>query len=149
MKRKTTLLPPNFLLIYLVLAIILHFLFPMRIIPIPYPLLGILFIIAGLLINFWADNLFKKNKTTVKPNETPSSLIVSGPFSFSRHPMYLGFVFLLLGVAVLLNSLSSLLGPLMMFFTLEWKFIPFEEKEMEKTFGEKYLQYKKQIRRWF
>jgi len=148
MKSKNKLLPPNFLFIYLLLSIILHFLFPIRNIISSYRLFGFPLIIAGLVINFWADSLFKKNKTTVKPNEIPTRLIVNGPFSFSRHPMYLGFVSLLLGVSVLLGSFSSFISPILMFITLEKKFIPLEEQQMEKVFGNKYREYQKKVRRW-
>ncbi len=148
MKRKITLLPPNFLFIYLITALALHSFFPIKDIVGSYHFLGILFIVFGLVINLWADSLFKKNKTTVKPDNTPSKLIINGPFRFSRHPMYLGFVLLLLGVAIILGSISSFVVPGIMFLTLEWKFIPLEEKNMEKCFGKKYLEYKNQVRRW-
>jgi protein-S-isoprenylcysteine O-methyltransferase Ste14 len=149
MKRKKSLEPPTFLLIYLLLALTLHFFFPIKdIISGLYRFLGVLIIAFGVVINLWADSLFKKEKTTVKPDELPSKLITKGPFRFSRHPMYLGFVLLLLGVAIILGSLSSFISPVLMFLTLEWKFIPLEEKQMEKSFEEKYLEYKNRVRRW-
>ena len=148
MKRKQSLQPPGYLLIYLILAINLHLLFPIKNIIGTYRILGVGFIVFGLLINLWADNLFKKEKTTVKPNEPPSKLITEGPFCFSRHPMYLGFISLLLGVATALGSLSGFIAPILMAITLERKFIPFEEEQMKKHFGKKYLKYKNKVRRW-
>ena len=148
MERKTILLPPTFLFIYLILALLLHFFFPIRPISGSPRILGTLFIAFGLILNLWADSRFKKGRTTVKPNETPIKLITDGPFRFSRHPMYLGFVVLLLGVSFILGSLSCLLVPIIMFITLEIKFISIEEKQMEKAFGKKYLEYKNHVRRW-
>ena len=113
-----------------------------------FQVLGVIFIVLGLLINFWTDSLFKKEKTTVKPNKIPRKLITEGPFRISRHPMYLGFVVLLLGIALVLGNIFSFIGPIMMFITLEKKFIPLEEKLMEKHFGKKYQEYKNQVRRW-
>lgn len=147
MKKNQT-LPPTYLFVYLLLSFLLHFLFPVVNITNIYRYLGIILVIGGFAINLWADNLFKKVKTTVKPNKNPTKLIINGPFRFSRHPMYLGFVMLLLGVSVVLGSLSSFVGPLFMFITLEKKFIPLEEKQMEKYFGKKYLEYKNRVRRW-
>ena len=147
MIRKNSLLPPSYLFIYIILAVILHLLFPIKNIVGTYRVLGIIPITFGLAINIWADNLFKKKKTTVKPNKIPTYLITEGPFSFSRNPMYLGFVSLLLGVATVLGSLSSFIAPILMFLTLEKKFIPLEEKQMEKYFGKKYRQYKSRVRR--
>ena len=146
--KKIIFLPPTYLLIYIILAIVLHFLFPIKKITNSYRFFGFLLILIGLMINFWVDNLFKKGKTTVKPDKIPLKLITNGPFHFSRHPMYLGFVLLLLGVSVVLGSLSSFIAPIMMLLTLEKKFIPQEEKQMEKHFGKKYREYLNRVRRW-
>ena len=148
MRKIKKLLPPNFLLIYLLLEIILYFVFPLWFIPIPYRIVGILFIILGVVLNLWADNLFKKGKTTVKPDKIPTRLITNGSFRISRHPMYLGFVLLLLGVSILLGSLTSFTAPVLMFITLQTKFITHEENQMKKVFGEKYREYEKRVRRW-
>ncbi len=84
-------MPTTYLLISLALTIGLNSIFPIkRIIHSPNTYMGVIFILFGVLINVWADNLFKKSRTTVKPHETPTSLEVSGPFRISRHPMYLG-----------------------------------------------------------
>ncbi|MDD5173200.1 MAG: methyltransferase, partial [Patescibacteria group bacterium] len=63
-------------------------------------------------MNIWTDNIFKKGKTTVKPHEKPSTLIVSGPFRLSRHPMYLGMAAILFGVSILLGSLTLFIFPI-------------------------------------
>lgn len=142
-------LPPTYCLICLLAALALHFLLPiLRIIPAPYVYLGIPLIILGIGLNIWADGLFKRRATTVKPFEASSALIKEGPFRFSRHPMYLGFVALLLGAAVLLGSLAAFLGPIAMIIAMETLFIPHEERSLEETFGKEYLDYKQRVRRW-
>lgn len=142
-------LPTAYLLFFLLTIIIFHFLFPSpQIVTPPYHYLGILLILAGIWLNIWADCLFKKKKTAVKPLEKPSALITEGPFRFSRHPMYLGFVLLMIGVAVLLGSVVAFLAPMAMLITLEMIFIPYEEKTLEEIFGQKYSDYKKRVRRW-
>jgi protein-S-isoprenylcysteine O-methyltransferase Ste14 len=148
MKNKKKFLPPNYLLTYLLLALFLHYFFPIKNFITPLRLIGSVIIAFGIAINIWVNKMFNKEKTTVKPDETPSKLITSGPFHFSRHPMYLGFVLILLGISITLGSLSSFIAPVLMFFTLERKFIPLEEKKMEKCFGRKYLEYKSQVRAW-
>jgi len=146
---KNKILPPTYFLISLALIIGLHFIFPItKIISSPYNWLGILLIVFGGVINFWTDNIFKKEKTTVNPYEKPSILIVSGPFRFSRHPMYLGMVVILLGVAVLLGSLTTFIFPIIFIILMQILFIPTEEKNLEIAFGYKYLDYKKKVRRW-
>lgn len=92
--------------------------------------------------------MFKQKNTTVKPFEKSSGLITEGPFRFSRHPMYLGFVSILFGLAIFLGSITPFLAPMLMFVTLEEKFIPQEEKNLEKIFGKKYRNYKHSVRKW-
>jgi len=149
MKKIKGISPSTYLFIYLTIMVVLNFLFPFkRLINPPLNLLGILFIFLGLGINLWADNLFNLNQTTAKPNGKPSALITGGPFAFTRHPMYLGFVCFLLGIAILLGSLSPFLGPIAMVVTCDRLFIPQEENNLTKIFGKKYLAYKKKVGRW-
>ena len=95
-------MPTTYFLILLVLTIGIHFILPVIVFlhpPLTY--LGILFILFGIVMNLWTDALFKKAETTVKPNLEPTSLLVSGPFGVSRHPMYLGMAAILLGTAII------------------------------------------------
>jgi protein-S-isoprenylcysteine O-methyltransferase Ste14 len=142
-------LPPTYFIILFLLSIGLHFSFPIKnIILYPYNYLGFIFIIFGSVINFWADYLFKKKNTAVKPFEKPSGFIVKGPFSISRNPMYLGFTSILFGLAILLGSIIAFLMPFALIIILERKFIVFEEKNLEEVFGKEYLDYKKRVRKW-
>jgi protein-S-isoprenylcysteine O-methyltransferase Ste14 len=149
MKRKTKLLPPAYLKVFLVLMIGLHFIFPiMQLVHSPYRYIGILFIGFGIWLNIWADGLFKRNETTVKPFEKPSALIQKGPFLISRHPMYLGMVAALLGVAIVLGSLVVFIAPIVFFIIIEVNFISEEERAMEENFGQEYADYRHRVRRW-
>jgi len=147
MKRK--IMPTHYLLIFLILAFVLHILVPvMKIISGSIAYTGLLFIAFGVVINLWTDRLFKKGKTTVKPFELPASLETSGPFRISRHPMYLGMLAILLGTAVLLGSLMCFIAPVLFPVAMEIFYISHEERNMEKVFGSAYLEYKKRVRRW-
>lgn len=142
-------LPPTYFLIYALSGLGLHFAVPLiQLIPFPYRLIGIPLVGFGGWINIWADNLFKKSETTVKPYEKPSSLILDGPFRISRHPMYLGMAAALLGEAIILGSLIAFLAPIAFVVTMELAFIPHEEKTLEDAFGEEYPTYKRRVRRW-
>ncbi len=82
------------------------------------------------------------------PYEIPTSLVTEGPFHISRQPIYLGMIFILLGEAILLGSLITFIFPVIFMILMEKIFIPVEEKNLETAFGEKYLDYKKKVRRW-
>ena len=142
-------MPPTFFFIFLMIAVLIHFVLPiLQLINYPLNWSGLLFILAGGILNIWTDRLFKKNNTTVKPNETPTSLIKNGPFKFSRNPMYLGMEFLLIGVGLILGSVTSFVGAVLFPLTMELKFIRQEEKIMEEKFGDKFETYKKKVARW-
>ncbi|MDP2898656.1 MAG: isoprenylcysteine carboxylmethyltransferase family protein [bacterium] len=146
---RNRVLPPTYFLVCLVCEIGLHFAFPIRkIVAFPYSLVGIPLIILGGGLNVWADALFKKHGTTVKPHESPTALVTSGPFRLSRHPMYLGMLAILLGDAVLLGSVVTFVFPIVFVILMEAIFIPLEERDLEEIFGERYLDYWKKVRRW-
>jgi protein-S-isoprenylcysteine O-methyltransferase Ste14 len=141
--------PPTHFYTYLILSVLLHFILPVkRVFYSPITYLGWVLIIAGSVLNIWADQLFKKYKTTVKPDEKSIKLIVHGPFSFSRNPMYLGMAAILLGVGVFLGTVSSFIGAVLFIVAMEIFFIPDEEKAMLKSFDEEYKNYKSKVRRW-
>jgi protein-S-isoprenylcysteine O-methyltransferase Ste14 len=62
--------------------------------------------------------------------------------------MYLGFVLFIIGVWLLLGSLSSAFAALLFVMLLDRYYIPFEEAVLQEKFGESYLKYKKCVRRW-
>jgi len=104
-------------------------------------------VVLGVVLNLWTS-LFKKNKTTVKPHETPSKMITSGPYKFTRNPMYLGMSLLFFGLAIFLGSLVAFSFPLLFIILMDATFIPQEEKNLERRFGKKYIEYKNKVRRW-
>jgi protein-S-isoprenylcysteine O-methyltransferase Ste14 len=142
-------LPPTHFYIYLIISILLHYIVPLiQIFNNPFYLIGFLFFIIGTGLNIWADQLLKKQKTTVKPNEKPTALIETGVFKISRNPMYLGMAVILFGAGFILGSITSFIGVVLFVAAMEIAFIPLEEINLQKKFGEKYLAYKKKVRRW-
>jgi protein-S-isoprenylcysteine O-methyltransferase Ste14 len=104
--------------------------------------------VIGGALNIWTDQLFKKNETTVKPDEKPSVLIQSGPFNISRNPMYLGMTILLIGIGFILGSIISFVGSILFVVAMEIAFITQEEKNLQEQFGEEFDAYRKKVRRW-
>jgi protein-S-isoprenylcysteine O-methyltransferase Ste14 len=142
-------LPPTYFFFCLIIAIALHFLLPIKqIINSPYNWLGFLFLIIGGVLNIWADQIFKKSQTTIKPGEKPTTFIKTGPYKFSRNPMYLGVSSLLLGIGFILGSVTSFVGFILFIILIEVIFIPEEEKNLQAQFGEEYEAYKQKVRRW-
>jgi len=139
----------DYFIILLVLSVLLNFVFPVPVfLSPPSTYSGFLIIGFGFVMAFWSRSLFLKNATTLQPSEEPTSLVTSGPFRFSRNPMYLGMASILLGVAVLLGTLVTLVFPIIFIMLIEFFIIPGEERKLEKIFGEPYREYKKSVRRW-
>lgn len=148
MKEKQ-LLPTTYLLIAIIVMLILHFVFPVaQVIPKPWNLLGLLPMVFGVWINLVADRAFHRAQTTVKPFEEPTSLISDGAFAISRNPMYLGFVTILLGISLLLRTMTPFAIVILFAILMDRLFIPVEERNMERVFGPAWLAYKKKVRRW-
>lgn len=60
---------------------------------------GFVLVGVGIAIAFSALGIFRKTNTTTVPFETPSTLVISGPYRFTRNPMYVGLTLIYLGVA--------------------------------------------------
>ncbi len=148
MKSKKV-LPPTYLLISIILIVALHFLIPIiKFISFPYNLLGAIPIILGLIISILGENSFKKHETTVKPFEESNTLITNGVYKISRHPMYLGFALVLIGIAIFLGSLIPYIIIVAFIVSVDIIFIKVEEKMLIEKFGEDYEKYKSKVRRW-
>jgi protein-S-isoprenylcysteine O-methyltransferase Ste14 len=142
-------LPPSYFFIALSAGVILHWVLPVsQFIPWPYRILGCLPMGIGGWITLWTDQMFKQRGTTVKPHERPSTLVTNGPYAFSRHPMYLGMILILVGIAILLGSITAFLAPIIFAYAMQVKFIPLEEKSMAGVFGDEYAAYRRKVRRW-
>ncbi len=146
---RTKSLPPTYLFMSILAMVVLHLLFPiLTIIPFPWNTLGVIPIVTGIVSNVIADKAFKKHKTTVKPFEQSRTLVTSGVFRVSRNPMYLGFVLILVGAAIMMGSLAPYsVIPVFVAF-IHRVFIVNEERMLHATFGENWLEYSKRVRRW-
>jgi protein-S-isoprenylcysteine O-methyltransferase Ste14 len=142
-------LPPTYLLLAILLMLALHFLWPlMKIIPAPWPVLGLVPLFLGIIMAVSGDRLFHRANTTIHPFAESTVLVTAGVFRFSRNPMYLGFGLILGGVAILLGTLTPYLPVIAFFFLMNELFIKTEEQMLEAKFGQTYRDYKQQVRRW-
>ena len=148
-RSRKRILPPTCLFLALVAMLTLHSLLPgMTIFSFPWNIIGVVPLLAGILLNLVADRALKKHKTTVKPSEESTALITRGPYAISRHPMYLGFAMILVGVAVLMGSLTPYTIVSLFVLLMELIFIRSEERMLKAKFGLQWLVYKTYVGRW-
>jgi protein-S-isoprenylcysteine O-methyltransferase Ste14 len=102
----------------------------------------------GFLVRVWATFYFYERRMKVISLAPQRTLITSGPYRFSRNPLYLGGnVFIFFGAALLFGSPTALYMTAIHLPFIDL-FIRREEKQLEKDFGEEWVRYKKQVRRW-
>ena len=139
----------GYFFLLLILSVLSHFVFPGGVIlQAPFTWSGFLVIGAGIFLAFRCRALFLRNRTTLSPYETPAVLITTGPFRFSRNPVYLAMAALLFGSAVVLGTLMPFVFTVLFIAIIEVLFIPDEERRLEEVFGEEYREYKREVRRW-
>ncbi len=138
--------PPVILLASIVLQIILLFSFPISVDL--SSLLGLILIFSGISLVFVSLRFMRKMKTTFIPDGTPEVLISSGPFKFSRNPIYLGMLTILVGVAFLISSLSAIIIAFVFGTIINFTWIAHEEKKLQELFSEDWENYSSKVRRW-
>lgn len=142
-------LPLTYLLIAILVMAASFWLLPLvQVVPGLWRLAGLIPLAGGISLNIAADRTFQRARTTVKPFEAATTLVTSGVFQISRHPMYLGFVLILLGAAVLLGSLLPFLVIPIFAILIDSVFIQAEERMLAERFGQTWLAYKAGTRRW-
>ena len=143
-------IPPP--LIVLVLIVSIYF-SSKKIDPINIPLqleISIFILSAGILIFVNPVLQFIKSKTTVNPIqfEEVNKLVTSGIFKYSRNPMYLGMLMIVLSTSIFYLNIYSILTPLLFMLWINKFQIKREEEFLIEKFGDEYLSYKKKTRRW-
>ena len=141
--------PPTYFLVALILMVLLHVAIPVyRFWAVPLSLSGIVPLAIGVVLNLVADRRFQQHGTTVKPFEQSAALVTEFPFSISRNPMYVGLTLMLLGLALLLGSVSSLIPVSLFPPVMNRVFIRPEERQLAATFGADWERYSGTVRRW-
>jgi len=141
--------PPVLLLMAVVLMVVLHYVLPVaRWLAWPWRALGALPIAVAVLVGFWGAVQFRRHDTTIIPFEQSTALIAEGPYRYSRNPLYISMTLILVGLWILLGSLSPVVVVPLFVWWISSRFIANEERHLEAQFGRTYLEYKAKVRRW-
>ena len=142
--------PPVWALVYVLLAAAISWQLDWPKMPgFPLPLLGIALATVPWFLPVWAIIVFRREDTEINPTSpTNRKLIATGPYRYTRNPMYLGLVTVSLGIAVWIGTWPMFLAPIAVFATANWVHIPFEEAKMRRQFGSTYGDYVGRVRRW-
>ena len=110
--------------------------------------LGIAFIVVAIAIMVAGFRELRRHETTIRPDQPSSTIVNSGPYRFTRNPLYVALATLYVGIGLWTNSLWVILLLVPLLFVMTRQVIAREEAYLERAFGDTYLNYKSQVRRW-
>ena len=117
--------------------------------PAPLFVLGLLALAAGGSIYAWCVWDFASfGRGTPAPMDAPRKLVVRGLYRYTRNPMYLGVLTVLLGWALLYQAATLLLHALGVGISFHLMIVLYEEHHLERVFGDEYQSYRARVRRW-
>jgi protein-S-isoprenylcysteine O-methyltransferase Ste14 len=141
--------PPLIYVAGFVLGFLLERAFPVLMLPkTPSRAAALVCVALWAILTLWSVGLFRRARTSFIPVKPTTALVVSGPYQYTRNPMYVGFVCLYLGFALWFSSFWALILLPVVIAVVQSYVIAREERYLEQKFGEEYLRYKARVRRW-
>ena len=140
--------PPFVFLVAIGLGLLLHWFWPVQVFPARFSTpIGVLVVLVAGALFVSAVRALRKADTPIPGNRPTTSIVRTGPYGFSRNPIYLAFTLFQIGIAACINSLGVLLT-LIPALALMVLVILREERYLEARFPSEYLPYKHAVRRW-
>ena len=141
--------PPLIFAIPLIVGLVANWLSPLPILAGRVGLwMGIALAIAGLGLIVTGIIEFRRANTAVVPFSPTTAIVSSGPFRFTRNPLYLGFVLIYIGASLAANTLWPLFMLPLAILVLLHGVVKREERYLERKFGTAYTDYRARVRRW-
>jgi protein-S-isoprenylcysteine O-methyltransferase Ste14 len=141
--------PPLVYLGSILLGVLLHLVWPLPLVRYPAAAAigaGVVLLAVGLFIA--AVRTFRAAGTPVPGNRPTTTIVWTGPYRFSRNPIYLAFSALQVGIALWVGSLWLLITLVPALALMSFWVIPREERYLEARFPSEYLSYRSSVRRW-
>lgn len=149
MEIKRFIYPPVWLLFGLIAIFSCNEFYPgVRFTSLTGQVIGGVVIVIGLALLVTANGLFTRAGTDVIPFRDVSALVTTGIYRFTRNPMYLGMLLVLLGCAVTVGAATALIIPPLFAVIVQQRFIRFEEAMLRELFSEEFPAYCERVRRW-
>jgi len=140
--------PPIVFLHAISLGCTLNFVWPLRFLPSSVVWLGPVVSLCAVLLFLFSVQEFRAAGTPVRGTQRTVTIVRTGPFRFSRNPIYLSFILFALGLSVWLNDLWLIVTLVPAVGFIRGLVIPREERFLERNFRDVYFSYKTSVRRW-
>jgi protein-S-isoprenylcysteine O-methyltransferase Ste14 len=109
---------------------------------------GGVFLTFGVVIAMWGRRVMEQAGTNVNPTLPATALVASGPFRFSRNPLYVAITLIYVGLALLTNAFWVLVLIVPVVLLLHFGVVRREERYLETKFGDTYRAYRSRVRRY-
>ena len=139
--------PPRIAWVLTLIALAIHLCAP-RALHAPSPVTGVVLGGLGFVVMLRGWWLFRQAGIGICPTDPTDSLVENDVYRVSRHPMYLGMVSMLFGLAAATGALEFYVSAFVLWAVLDRVFADFEEQKLEARFGHRYRRYARRVRRW-
>jgi len=141
--------PPILFLLCLAAGALLEWLLPPNLVETAWRWpIGIALLAGGLALAIAAMRAFRRAHTNVPTWQPTTALVTTGPYRFTRNPIYIGLSAIHLGIAALAGSVWIAVMVLPALVVLQFGVVLHEERYLERKFGEAYRAYRARVRRW-
>jgi protein-S-isoprenylcysteine O-methyltransferase Ste14 len=140
--------PPLIFLGSILLGIALNRVWPLHFVSPSVRLAGPLVTACALVLFVLSYREFRGAGTSVQGSKRTTVIVRTGPYQFSRNPIYLSFILFVLGLSIGLNNAWLLITLVPAAGVIAMVVIPREERFLERNFHDAYLSYKAAVRRW-
>jgi protein-S-isoprenylcysteine O-methyltransferase Ste14 len=140
--------PPIIFLCAILLGIALNRAWPLNFMPRNVGLLGPVITVCAVVLFLLSYREFRTAGTSVRGSERTSTIVRTGPYRFSRNPIYLAFILFVMGLSVWLNNLWLVVTLVPAVGVIAMVVIPREERFLQRNFNDEYSSYKARVRRW-
>jgi protein-S-isoprenylcysteine O-methyltransferase Ste14 len=140
--------PPIIFLCAIVLGIALNWAWPLHFLSPNVRLLGPIVTACAVVLFLLSYREFRRAGTSVQGSKRSTVIVRTGPYRFSRNPIYLAFILFVLGLSIWLNNLWLLVTLVPTVGIIAMVVIPREERFLQRNFNDQYSSYKARVRRW-
>jgi protein-S-isoprenylcysteine O-methyltransferase Ste14 len=142
--------PPLLYFVALLVALGLRAISPAQILSGATPLIvGLLLLLFGIAIAIPGRRALLAAGTNVNPMRPTTAIVASGPYRFSRNPLYVALTLLYGGLTLVFNTWWGFVLLLPVLIVMHVGVVLREERYLDQKFGEPYRQYKSTVRRYF
>jgi len=148
-KANVVAFPPLLFGATLLIGVLLSYIFPTPFLARPTALtIGLVLFGIGVITLLLAFQGMIQHKTTIHPKGATTAIVSNGLYRYTRNPMYLSLTLIYVGVSVATNAWWGLLLLIPLLMVVQKGIVEREEQYLTQKFGEEYLSYKAQVRRW-